>query len=474
MLPGGRWPAASPAPPACWRAAASTCRRGRGHALRFADGTSARVYRETVADGAAPADPCVLVVEFRLRAVRGRGHALFRRESLLNTPLFVGFPGFVSKLWLAHDEQGVYRGLYEWDGPAAPRPTPGPCGGCSRWSACRGSIHYVVLPGLRRDELLAGPDLRPADEAPVVAAGGGGMTGGGHPGRRRRSDRPGARPCRRTTTARGPGRRAAARGVPALAGADRAPPHAGGAAPARRDRRAAGRGDTAPRAPAPRRPRPGRLADSPARHRLPAPDASCADGRRDGAGPGARRPRGRGGTGHRAGRLDAGDRPAAARRCARRPGLETLPCRFVAGCDGADSTVRAPAGIGWRGGPTTPEVVLADLELDGDLAHGVAHVVAGRRGLLFVFALGEHATWRLLATRPRRRRRRAARPSRSAGPGRRAPAPARRRRARRPDPSLVVDAGAAAAPAGRPRSGGGGCSSPATPRTPTPRPPARA
>jgi hypothetical protein len=30
---------------------------------------------------------------------------LFRAESLLNTPLFVGFPGFVSKLWLAHDEQ---------------------------------------------------------------------------------------------------------------------------------------------------------------------------------------------------------------------------------------------------------------------------------------------------------------------------------------------------------------------------------
>src|SRR5688572_5354701 len=50
--------------------------------------------------------------------VRGWGHALFRWESLLNTPLFVGFAGFVSKLWLAHDEDGVYRGFYEWDGPA--------------------------------------------------------------------------------------------------------------------------------------------------------------------------------------------------------------------------------------------------------------------------------------------------------------------------------------------------------------------
>lgn len=45
-------------------------------------------------------------------------------------------------------------------------------------------------------------------------------------------------------------------------------------------------------------------------------------------------------------------------------------------------------------------VVLADVELDDDLAPGVAHVVAGRHGLLFVFAIGERATWRLLATRP--------------------------------------------------------------------------
>src|SRR6185437_12197206 len=63
-----------------------------GTRLHFADGTSARVYRETVADRGATLDPCVLVVEFRLRAVRGLGHAAFRRESLLNTPLFAGFP----------------------------------------------------------------------------------------------------------------------------------------------------------------------------------------------------------------------------------------------------------------------------------------------------------------------------------------------------------------------------------------------
>ena len=41
---------------------------------------------------------------------------------------------------------------------------------------------------------------------------------------------------------------------------------------------------------------------------------------------------------------------------------------FVAGCDGPASTVRAQAGIGWPGRPYPVEVVLADVELDGDLA----------------------------------------------------------------------------------------------------------
>lgn len=43
--------------------------------------------------------------------------------------------------------------------------------------------------------------------------------------------------------------------------------------------------------------------------------------------------------------------------------------------------------------------MLADVDLRGELEPGVAHVVAGRRGLLFLFALGERAPWRLLATR---------------------------------------------------------------------------
>ena len=132
-----------------------------GLRLRFEDGTSSRVYRETVVDRAGVEDPCVLVVAFRLRAVRGRGHAVFRWESLFNTPLFVGFPGLVSKLWLAADEHDVYRGLYEWDGAGRAESYARALWRVLALVSVRGSIHYRVVPGLRRDELLALADLPP-------------------------------------------------------------------------------------------------------------------------------------------------------------------------------------------------------------------------------------------------------------------------------------------------------------------------
>lgn len=129
-----------------------------GMHLRFADGTTGRVYRETTVDRSRVRDACVLVVSFRLRRVRGRrGHALFRIESLLNTPLFVGFPGFVSKLWVAHDELGLYRGVYEWDGAGRAERYAR-----SLWQVLAlvsepDSIDFHVLPGVRRDDLLGDP-----------------------------------------------------------------------------------------------------------------------------------------------------------------------------------------------------------------------------------------------------------------------------------------------------------------------------
>ena len=129
----------------------------RGHVgmrLRFGDGTSARVYRETAIDTGPAERPCILVVAFRLRGVRGPGHTMFRWESILNTPLFAGFPGLVSKLWFAHDQHGVYRGLYEWDGPDRAEHYARCLWRVLELVCVRGTIHYQVLPSLSREELL--------------------------------------------------------------------------------------------------------------------------------------------------------------------------------------------------------------------------------------------------------------------------------------------------------------------------------
>jgi hypothetical protein len=134
-----------------------------GRRVRWADGSTAAIYRETVADATPTATPTTLVVSFRLRGVRSDGlHRLFRLESELNTILFAGFPGFISKLWLANDQRGVYRGLYDWRDPSSAEAYVR-----ALWWALivvseRTSIHYAVLPGIRRDELLKAPYL--ADE----------------------------------------------------------------------------------------------------------------------------------------------------------------------------------------------------------------------------------------------------------------------------------------------------------------------
>jgi hypothetical protein len=130
-----------------------------GRQLRFADGTSARVYRETVVDSGECQEPCVLVVEFQLRLVRGWAHAVFRWESLLNTPLFVGFPGFCTKLWLAHDQDGVYRGVYQWDSAELAERYARSLWRVLALVSVPGSIHYIVLPGLCRDDVLRDPSV---------------------------------------------------------------------------------------------------------------------------------------------------------------------------------------------------------------------------------------------------------------------------------------------------------------------------
>ncbi len=142
-----------------WRGQLHLSRGHLGWTLVFGDGSSCRVYRESVSTTPRSGDPCLLVVAFKLRLIglSPVGHAVFRAESLLNTPLFAGFPGFRSKLWLTDAGTGVYRGLYEWDGPAAARSYAATLCRLLRLVSVAGTVRYHVEERLTPGQVLAEP-----------------------------------------------------------------------------------------------------------------------------------------------------------------------------------------------------------------------------------------------------------------------------------------------------------------------------
>jgi 2-polyprenyl-6-methoxyphenol hydroxylase-like FAD-dependent oxidoreductase len=79
---------------------------------------------------------------------------------------------------------------------------------------------------------------------------------------------------------------------------------------------------------------------------------------------------------------------------------EEVRARYLAGCDGARSTVRRLAGIPFKGGSYPQTFALGDLEVDGNLERDAAHAFVGARGMLFLFPLGRPASWRMLGMRP--------------------------------------------------------------------------
>ncbi|GAA2864857.1 hypothetical protein GCM10010472_22720 [Pseudonocardia halophobica] len=129
-----------------------------GRRLRSDDGSRSTVFRETALRGRPPSDPVVLVVRFRLRWVgRSRwAHAVFRATCGLSTPLFAGFPGFVTKLWLADPWTGVYRGVYEWDGAERAEWYAARLTRVLALVSVRGSISHVVVEGLDRGRFVDG------------------------------------------------------------------------------------------------------------------------------------------------------------------------------------------------------------------------------------------------------------------------------------------------------------------------------
>jgi 4,5-epoxidase len=81
-------------------------------------------------------------------------------------------------------------------------------------------------------------------------------------------------------------------------------------------------------------------------------------------------------------------------------GDEIVRAKWVIGCDGAHSTVRAAAGIEFPGVPRSERFLLADVRADLGLSRDNVTVWVSGRDLMAAFPLPGPAAWRLIATAP--------------------------------------------------------------------------
>ena len=90
-----------------------------GQARYLPDGRRFDVYRETErTSDVASTEPVTLSVWFHLRGISGGARVrqrAFERVSLVNTMLFAGVDGFLTKLWMVDPATGDWAGLYTWD-----------------------------------------------------------------------------------------------------------------------------------------------------------------------------------------------------------------------------------------------------------------------------------------------------------------------------------------------------------------------
>jgi hypothetical protein len=125
------------------------------------DGRVLTVFRQTSCDGEPAGGDVTLAVWFHLRGVPPGSRVrrwIFERESILNTVLYAGVPGFRTKLWLVDPESCDYAGLYGWCGAAAAEHYGRYISAVLRPLSVRGSIGYQVVEGTRLvDHLRAHP-----------------------------------------------------------------------------------------------------------------------------------------------------------------------------------------------------------------------------------------------------------------------------------------------------------------------------
>lgn len=77
-----------------------------------------------------------------------------------------------------------------------------------------------------------------------------------------------------------------------------------------------------------------------------------------------------------------------------------LTARYVAGCDGARSTLRGLRGIAFPGAPYEQVFYVADLECSGDMVPGEVNVHLRRAGFHLFFPMRDAGHWRLVGILP--------------------------------------------------------------------------
>jgi 2-polyprenyl-6-methoxyphenol hydroxylase-like FAD-dependent oxidoreductase len=75
--------------------------------------------------------------------------------------------------------------------------------------------------------------------------------------------------------------------------------------------------------------------------------------------------------------------------------LETVQCRWVIGCDGAHSAVRKATGIPFAGSTYRDEFIMADAELDWELAHGELYAFPSPAGVFAAFSMPGQNRYRI-------------------------------------------------------------------------------
>ena len=81
-------------------------------------------------------------------------------------------------------------------------------------------------------------------------------------------------------------------------------------------------------------------------------------------------------------------------------GTSDLETRFVVGADGAHSTVRHEAGIGFAGATYPERFLLVDLDLDWELPHDEGHIWIGDDGLVAAIPLSGERRYRVIVPLP--------------------------------------------------------------------------